>query len=373
MSDSGLIIGELERAASRSEPVVLASIVRTEGSAYRGVGTRMVVRGDGSAAGLVSGGCLEADLVERARAVRTSRTPVLVTYDSRSDDDLVWGLGLGCDGLVQVLLEPLAARAARELAALLRTAQAHDVAILVTDIGDGATLGARILFDTDGRELARTGTWDDDAAMLVHGAARSEGHAIGRRGLALEKNGVRIALELVRAPMELVICGGGPDVAPVASLAAAQGWNVTVVDHRAIEDVKPERFPTASVRTCASPESLGDATRIGDRTAVIVMSHNYPRDLEYVAAALRSHAAYVGALGPRRRTERMLAELAARGETFGEDVLARLHAPIGLDVGGDGPEAIALSIIAEVMAVSSGRAGGFLRERNAPIHDPALP
>lgn len=372
MSDSGLIIGELERAAQRNDSIVLASIVHTEGSAYRGVGTRMIVRGDGSAAGLVSGGCLEADLIERARMVRASRTPDLVTYDSRSDDDLVWGLGLGCDGLVQVLLEPLAPRGAGRLAALLRTAHAHDVAILVTDISAGERRGARLLLDNDGGELARAGTWNEFDAQRARGIARWEAPAIGRGGMAVRSEELHLALELVRAPMELVICGGGPDVVPVASLAAAQGWNVTVVDHRAAEDARPERFPTASACVCTAPESLASTVVIGDRTAVIVMSHNYPRDLEYVAAALRSRAAYVGALGPRRRTERMLAELAARGDTFDDVALARLHAPIGLDIGGDGPEAIALSIIAEVMAVSGDREGGFLRDRQAPIHDAVL-
>lgn len=370
MTESGFVIGELQRAAARDELVVLASIVRTEGSAYRGVGTRMIVRDDDTAVGLVSGGCLEADLVERARRVRASRAAELVTYDSRSDDDLVWGLGLGCDGLVQILLEPLAPTDARALTRLLLVAQRHEATILITSIGERPTRGARLLADTDGHELARTGTWSDDDARRALRIANGDSLVIGRRGVAIHWEELGISLELLRPPLELIVCGSGPDVVPVATLAAAQGWSVTIVDHRRLVDAKPERFPMATVRECASPEMIDDLVVNGDRTAIVVMSHNYPRDLEYVAAALRSRACYVGALGPRRRTERMLGELAARGETYDEETLARLHAPIGLDIGGDGPDAIALSIVAEIMAATSGRSGAPLRERDAPIHDP---
>lgn len=382
MNHQGLIVRELVRAAVQNEIVVLASIVRTEGSAYRGVGTRMIIRADDSAAGLVSGGCLEADLVARASTVRNSGRAELVTYDSRSDDDLVWGLGLGCDGLVQVLLEPLAAAEAQQLAALLQTAhQRRSRTIIATSISQGThcptQLGARILMDERGNELARMGDWGDAdraAAVLASVAAALP---TGRRGTVCDAEGIDVAMESIVPPLDFVICGSGPDVAPVAELGAAQGCNVTVVDHRPVEHAHAERFPSATVVECAAAETLEQSAALTDRTAVVVMSHNYQRDLEYMSAALRVRAPYVGVLGPKRRTERMLGELQARGEAIDDTMLEQLHAPIGLDIGGDGPEAIALSIVAEISAVTNGRNGGFLRDRSAPIHDvlaaPSLP
>lgn len=372
MSDQALVVRELERAVERDENVVLASIVRTAGSAYRGVGTRMIVRADGSAAGLVSGGCLEADLVARAQKVRECGVADLVTYDSRSDDDLVWGLGLGCDGMVQVLLEPLAGDRASQLVSILRTASERSTStVLATAIGGGAVTGDRLLIDDAGIEIARMGQWTNvDHARTVRAAADGA-IAAGRRGTTCEAGDAEFALEVIAPPVRLVICGSGPDAVPLARLASTQGWNVVIVDHRPFAHAHPERFPSAIVVECASPDQLESAATIDDRTSIVVMSHSYPRDLEYVSAALRSQALYVGVLGPRRRTERMLADLSAGGDCPDTDALERLHAPIGLDIGGDGPEAIALSIVAEVSAVTSGRNGGLLRDRRAPIHDAA--
>jgi xanthine dehydrogenase accessory factor len=370
MNDQGLVIRELERAAMDGECVVLASIVRTEGSAYRGVGTRMIVRADDSPAGLVSGGCLESDLVERARDVRERNTAQIVTYDSRSDDDLVWGLGLGCDGMVQVLVEPLSGEHAMRLAALLQMARERDDrAILATVIGDDASVGARMLMTDDGSELCRTGDWSDENTLTAVFASTSSGIIAGRRGAICNAQGVDIALELIVPQPDLVICGSGPDAVPLAEFGAGQGWNVMIVDHRPIDLAHPERFPSALVVECGSPEHLADTVTLSDRSAIVVMSHNYARDIEYMNAALQSPAPYVGMLGPRRRTERMFDDLNARGEPVEDAALARLHAPIGLDIGGDSPEAIALSITAEISAVMNARNGGMLRDRRAPIHD----
>ncbi len=372
MSNQSLVIRELERAVERGETAVLASIVRTAGSAYLGVGTRMIVRTDGSATGLVSGGCLEADLVARAQKIRDSGVAELATYDSRSDDDLVWGLGLGCDGMVQVLLEPLAGDRADQLAKMLRIASERGTpSVLATAIGGNVAIGDRLLMDDTGGVIARLGETAsvDQTSAIVD--ATDEALAAGRRGAMCESGDGDFTLEVISPPLKLVVCGSGPDAAPLARLASMQGWNVVVVDHRPLAHAHPERFPDAIVAECGNPELLARDAKVDERTAIIVMSHNYPRDLEYVNAALRSPARYVGVLGPRRRTERMLAELSARGEYPDDEALERLHAPIGLDIGGDGPEAIALSIVAEVSAVASGRNGGLLRDRRAPIHDTA--
>ena len=181
-----------------------------------------------------------------------------------------------------------------------------------------------------------------------------------------ELGAARVAFETITPSVRLVLCGSGPDVVPVVRLAAQLGWDVAVVDHRPAVHARPERFAGARVVECADARRRGAAVRLGPRTAVVVMSHHFARDGDYLEAALGAGVAYVGVLGPRARTERLLGELAARGAPPPPG--ARLYGPVGLDLGGDGPDAIALAIIAEVAAVSAGRSGGHLRDRGAPIY-----
>ena len=380
MSDQRTIVRALTEAAARGERVVLASVVRTVGSAYRGVGARMVVRGDDGSVGLVSGGCLERDLVAAAKRLRDGERAEVVTFDSLSeDDDRVWGFGLGCNGRVEILLEPLSPTRAASVAALLGAAlDGHSpvlVATVVHTSGAGApAMGARALLPLTAGVVEREGDWGCGGVLERVAADAREVAEGARRGVtrdyALETGGVaRVAFELVVPTVRLVICGSGPDAQPVARLAAGLGWSVTVVDHRPVALVRPERFPGARLVECASADSLAGSVTLDRRTAAVVMSHLYGRDLDYLDALLASDVGYVGLLGPRSRRERMFAELAERGRRYEAAQLeARLFGPIGLDIGADGPEAIALAIVAEVAAVTSGRDGGHLRDRQAPIH-----
>ncbi len=178
---------------------------------------------------------------------------------------------------------------------------------------------------------------------------------------------MEVAFEVVMPAVHLVVCGSGPDVAPLVRLATQLGWEVTVADHRPVTDEHAARFPGARVVECAEALRLADVVTLTPRTAAVVMSHNFGRDLDYVAALLAGGAAYVGVLGPRARTERMLTDLSARDGASAQST-ERLFAPVGIDLGGDGPEAIALAIIAEVAAVSNNRSAGHLRDRRGPLH-----
>lgn len=375
MSCPEQIAAELTQAAERGETVALATVVRVVGSAYRGVGARLVVRADGSTLGLVSGGCLEGDLAARADEARTGGRATLVTYDTRSGDDLVWGLGLGCDGVVEVLLEPLVPERARAVATLLREAATGDApAVLLTLARTEAP--ARLLLRADGT-TREEGAWPDalrDAALVEARALLAD--AEGVRGTARSFDDTLVAIEPVAPAPALLICGAGPDAAPLARLALSLGWEVTVVDHREPGPVHPSagpgqvaaRFPGAQVVRCADAVRLGDVASLGARTCAVVMSHHYERDLHYLHALLASDVRYVGLLGPRARAERLLAERRARLGARDDGWDSRLHAPVGLDLGGDGPEAVALAIAAEVMAAANDRAGGRLRDREGPIH-----
>ena len=372
MTTHRAIVDALSTAAARGESVVLATVVQITGSSYGGVGTRMVVHVDGSTVGLVSGGCLESDLAEHAREVHATGNANVVTYDTRADDDAAWGLGLGCNGLIDVLLEPLSPDDARRTSALLERALSANtpsvvatVVQVVSPVEHFPSVGAHALFASGRTET--TGNWGDGAALASARANVEDALAAGRGGFVREYDRTRVAFEVVMPSVRLVICGAGPDVIPLVRFATQLGWDVTVVDHRPVVDQHAARFPDACVVDCPDAHRLSDAVSLTPRTAAVVMSHHFARDAAYVQSLLSAGVAYVGVLGPRARTERMLADLAASDQVRTENS-STLFGPVGLDVGGDGPDAIALAIIAEVSAVTSGRGGGHLRDRNAPLH-----
>jgi xanthine dehydrogenase accessory factor len=394
MSDQRAIADALTLAARYGEDMVVASVVRTAGATYRGVGARMVVRADDTTVGLLSGGCLEAELVQQARRVRESGEPSIFTYDGRSDDEPIWGLGLGCNGLVEILLERRTPTTAGTLGTLLLRALegAAPSVIATVTLAQGQNapaVGARVLVRSpaqgSGRDIATDleidGDWGSHSILSAVVADARGTELSARRGLNLDyvfsenegKPGtgvtVQVAFELVVPSLDVVICGSGPDAIPVARLATALGWRVTVIDPRPVTFTPPARFGEAHVVECAHSEQLGHVVLLTSRTAAIVMSHSYERDLDYLDAIIATDVAYIGILGPRGRTARLLRDLAARGRPCSDSVLERIYGPIGLDVGGDGPEAIALSIVAELSAVMNGRAAAHLRDRAASVHD----
>lgn len=362
------IVDGLNIAAEADESVVLATVVRATGSSYGGVGARMLVRGDGSTVGLVSGGCLESDLAEHARRVHEGGRAEVVRYDTRDDDDAPWGLGLGCNGLIDVLLEPLPPARATYLAKLLDRALAADTpSVLATIIKAPEGVGAHALII--GNSIEKTGGWGKDNILAKATADTDEVFKAGRRGLVREFGAVEVAYEVVTPAVPLVVCGSGPDVVPLARFASELGWSTTVVDHRPVSDSHTERYYGARAVECAEAAKLGEVVTLTPRTAAVVMSHNLARDTDYVQALLDAGVAYVGVLGPRGRTERMLSDLASRKSKPLKNK-KRLFAPVGIDIGGDGPDAIALAIIAEISAVINGRKGGHLRDKKGPLHSP---
>ncbi|MEO8575117.1 MAG: XdhC family protein [Gemmatimonadales bacterium] len=369
MTTHRAIVEALRTTAASGTPIVLATVVRVTGSSYGGVGTRMVVRVDGSTVGIVSGGCLETDLAEQAKRVHNDGTAKVVTYDTRADDDAAWGLGLGCNGLIDVLLEPMTPVIAGAFAVLLEEAlNATSASVLATVIqsadDEKSVVAAHALLNGDADQT--TGDWGDRGALNSARGDAGEALAAGRRGLVREYGDVNVAFEVVHPAVRLVICGSGPDVIPLVRFGAELGWTSTVVDHRPIEHAHAERFPGARVVECADPMKLASSVALTPQTAAVVMSHHFARDLDYVRALLASDVGYIGVLGPRARAERMLADISSAGYTLrGTE---RMHAPVGMDIGGDGPNAIALSIIAEVSAVLSDRSGGHLRDRKGPLH-----
>lgn len=370
MSSHIAIVESLRHAAAGGESVVLATVVRVVGSSYGGGGTRMVIRVDGSTVGLVSGGCLESDLCAHAVEVHATGRARLVTYDTRAGDDAVWGLGLGCNGLIDVLLQPLSPGQAAGSADLLSAALSADEPTVIATVVHGETsvgspaIGAQVLFA--GAEMSR-GNWGDGRALVAARSRIPEALAAGRCGLVQQTDSTQIALEVVTPAVRLLICGSGPDAVPVCRLARGLGWDVSLVDHRAITEAHAQRFPGVTAVECSDAGDLAAFAPLRPQTAAVVMSHHFGRDADYVRVLLSANVAYIGVLGPRARTERMLAELATRGDSP-PDNNAALFGPVGLDLGGDGPEAIALAIIAEVSAVMHERDAAHLRDRVVALH-----
>ncbi len=335
----------LADARARGEPVMVATVMGVDGSVYRGVGARMVVRADGTTVGAVSGGCLEADVVARFEDTVAGGAAHVVSYDTRATDDAVLGLGLGCQGLIALLLEPLAG-------------EALDRAIAWYD-----GLASR-------RSPVRVAT--------IVGAPASGTHAVGEHlviepedvsaSAALEAKGYGIAHETMRPPAPLVICGAGTDAIPLARLAASLGWHVTVVDHRSAFATR-ERFPDADeivrANVADDPDALARAVMLDAHTSAVCMAHSASHDRAYLHALLTAGVGYLGVLGPRRRTMELLVGHSAH--TL-EAMPPNVHSPVGLDLGAETPEEIALAIVAEITAVRNGGRAGMLRDRAGPIH-----
>ncbi|MFI4883999.1 MAG: XdhC family protein [Steroidobacterales bacterium] len=348
---------ERERAAGRA--MVLGVLVHTAGSTYRKPGAMLLIAADGEYAGLISGGCLEGDLSERARAVIATGRASLVSYDLRNSDDLVWGLGLGCEGAMQILLlrvgpqeewQPVA-----HLAAALAAHRPTAIGLVSESCAAALPAGTVLLPEVPGgsaQVLAPFPAASARAALLAPRTLAALAQASQSTSVGwLEESEERWKLLLLplALPPRLLLLGAGPDALPVADLAARLHWRVTLADHRPAYAV-PAHFPLAERVVLARPEQIAQALNLAEFSAAVVMSHHLPSDLEYLRALSASSLAYIGLLGPPPRREKLLSELGADAQRL----RPRLRAPVGFNLGGRTPESIALAIVAEVHAFVHG-------------------
>jgi len=350
-----------ELRASR-ESGVLATVVRTAGSTYRRAGARLLVQPDDRMIGLLSGGCLEGDLLEHARPVRASGEPRVVRYDLSQEEDVVWGLGLGCAGALDILLERVGPEASGPLDFLSECLRERRRGALATALGGPAGLATRWALHADGH-FSGTAVGASDVESAARRAVAQDRDAL------IEIEAGTVLVEVIRPAPRVLIFGAGADAVPVVRLAAELGWESLVADWRPAQ-ARRERFPQAREVVLCEPDRLGEGLELDDATAVLVMTHHYLRDRALLRLLLPSPARFVGVLGPSRRTEALLADLRGEGFAPSREQLDRLHGPAGLDIGADSPEQIALALIAEIQAVFAGRRGGWLCERKGPLHDP---
>jgi xanthine dehydrogenase accessory factor len=368
MSELQEVLRAIEAGRDGGERMALATIVGVAGSTYRREGARLLIHENGRLVGTISGGCLEGDVREVAKEVMEDGIPRLLHFDLTADDEVVWGWGLGCNGVIDVFVEP--AEGAFQTAAAARQAveerrQVALATLIEAKNEKGLRLGSRLLVNLDGTFEGRLG---DEATQerVVHAAVAALDDERSRTIDPAE--GVRVFIEVLAPPLRLLVCGAGHDAIALVRSAAGLGWRVEVLDDREAF-LKPRRFPEAARFVKTEPIEAAQQAGIDDRTFVVVMSHNFLRDKDYLRSFLGTDVRYLGMLGPSARLDRLLAELKREGFQPDPAELGVVHGPAGLDLGGDGPDEVAWAIVAEVMAVWNRRAGGFLKDRAGPIHE----
>ena len=358
-----------DRHRAETRPCALATVVEVLGSAYRRPGARMLVTEDGELTGAISGGCLEGDARQRARQVIFRGQPAVVTYDTRDEDDPRHGLGPGCQGVVRILLEPLDFAAPDNPMELLRGfAQHPEPAVLATIFETDATglraaVGQRVLL-SEASGLRGTPLL---AAPMAEAARVTLAQGISQVfDIETDAGPVRTLLEVLVPPLRLVVYGAGNDAQPLVHLAASLGWHITVVDGRP-NLATTARFPEAAAVRVVPVREL--ESQVPDPGAYyVLLSHNYAYDLAALLTLLPTAAPYIGLLGPRAKAARLLEELKLTGTEASEIMQNRLRSPIGLDLGSETPEEIALAIVAEIQATRHQRNGRPLRERAGTVH-----
>jgi len=341
----------------------------------------MLIAESGHTVGTISAGCLERDVAERAVKVMESGIARLIEFDTRGREDIVWGLGLGCNGVVCVLLESLhegsaGASSLRLIAGCLRKRQSGVLAtVIATSEGQRSTedcgieVGERLLLDEQLNVCGESRLGADLAARIREEALEIlADKRAATRSFETGDSRTEIFFDFITPPRSLVIFGAEHDAVALVHQARTLGWHVTVVDTRARQATR-ERFAEADQIVLCRVDEIATHLLLTENTAAVLMTHNYLDDASLLRALLPSPVCYLGILGPRQRTSKLLEEI--KEDVFGlaESESARLHSPIGLDIGAETPEEIALAIVAEIKTVCAARNGGFLRERNAPIHD----
>ncbi|MDH3250548.1 MAG: XdhC family protein [Acidimicrobiia bacterium] len=327
---------------SRGVPFALATVVGVRGSTYRGLAARQAVSEHSASVGTISGGCLDNDLHQVAATVIATGKPMLVEFDLTADDEAIWGWGIGCNGATEVLVEP--STSALELAERLRTSRLGRRSAIVHSL-DPDDLGSRRFITPSG------GTPVLGKLTEAAQEAMREG-----RHRVVEVEGERSLIEVVGSPSRLLVCGAGHDADPVVKYGAELGFETIVTDDRR-HLLTTERFPDGTELIHAEARELSSVITVDERTYVVLMSHNYLRDLEYLRQLHGSPAPYIGALGPSDRLDRLYADLASEGVVFDDDTKRRIRGPAGLDIGAEGPLEIAWSIMSEILAVRTGASG----------------
>lgn len=366
------IVAAYDKASKQGKRVALVTLVHLEGSSYRRPGARMLVDEDGEWTGAISGGCLEGDALQKALVVLMQDQPKLVTYDTSDDDDMQLGVQLGCSGIIHVLFEPVdTSNPTNPIELIRKSFLSRQSTVLIT------------LFDLKNRQSLFAGT-----CLLLNSSCKSFGEVLSKEietqvkedmMLVLNRNAsgffeyqtpnqsIQAFVELIQPPVSLVIVGAGNDAIPLSRIADSLGWEVRIVDGR-VSHARADRFTSACQVLVLKPEAILENIHVDSRTVFVLMTHNYNYDKNLVKHLIERKLCYVGVLGPKKRMERMLNEFKEEGVEMDSEKLKQVHAPTGLHIGAETPEEIAVSIVAEILAVLNNHSGGKLKDIQDVIH-----
>lgn len=369
MKEINDIISAYRKAEAEGMKTALATVVKVTGSSYRQPGARMLITEDGQLTGAISGGCLEGDALKRALLAIQQQQNKLVTYDTSNDEDADFGVQLGCNGIVHILFEPIdAAFEHNPIKMLEKVVEKREDAVLAClfSLARGsAQPGTVLLYRRDGQVASREGL------DFLSGDIRNtfENKASHIKNISYEGTDCEALIEYIAPAVSLIIAGAGNDVKPLTEIASVLGWEVTVGEGRHAHATE-KRFPSAKMIKVTAAENFLNDIIIDDHTFFVLMTHNYRYDLTVLRNLLTdSNSRYIGILGPKTKLNRMVDDLATEGFDVTPQHMERIYGPVGLDIGAETSEEIALSVVSEVKAVLEGRKGNSLRYKTDKIHN----
>lgn len=358
------IIDAFQKVDFSQNQVALATVVRVEGSSYRRTGARMLVIDNGEWIGGISGGCLEGDALKKARLAIANNKAAMITYDTSDDDPYQIGVGLGCNGIIDIILSPIDAKDDQNPILMLEPClDARTISIAITVIGSkgetGLVLGEAFRFDEHG--FNRNCIIESLILPKIQEVLASEKSVSETIGL---ENGASVTLffEVIPPAMHLLVHGGNYDIYSMVKIAKEIGWKVSVF-------CNPQKVHASLFNLADQVLAKDTIVQIDRQTAVILMAHDYETDFGNMRKYLKTSISYIGMLGPKKRTDKMFLKLKEEGNPISENDLSRIYSPVGLDIGANTPEEIAVSVIAEIKSTFSGRSGNRLKFREKPIYE----
>lgn len=368
MTETGRIISSYIQAKAKGIKTALATVVEVEGSSYRQPGARMLVTEDGTLTGAISGGCLEGDALRKALLAISQKQNKLITYDTSDENNLEFSVQLGCNGIVHILFEYIDAENPNNPMELLQKLEESRIeAVILTLFSlerNSKQIGTVFLY------TAENDTDNNHFGLLEELKKAAFNKSSKITTVQIENIKQKALLHYIAPSVSLVIAGAGNDVQSLVNMADLLGWESTVGEGR-ITHATQKRFPEAKKVMVAKPEEFVKNVTIDERTFFVLMSHNYKYDLEVLELVLKTSCSYIGVLGPKTKLNRMFNDLKEKGFILTDEQIKRIYGPVGLDIGAETSEEIALSVVSEIKAVMEAKNGKSLRYKEDKIHSGA--
>lgn len=368
MKELQSIITAYEKSKSQNQKTALATVVKVDGSAYRRPGARMLVTEDGELTGAISGGCLEGDALRKAQAVIFQQKSMLVTYDTTDEDDQKFGIGLGCNGIIQVLIEPIDSEDARNPVELLKISLENRIpGVLITVFSlkhsRAEQVGTKVLWK-EKQAIGKAESLDFSLWESIQGELANLDSTNSTIKSYPELDEISVFYEPIKPVIRVLLFGAGNDTIPVAKMADLLGWELVLIDGRKTH-ATDQRFPKASKIVIAPADEAVRHLEADSNTVALLMTHNFEYEVVVLEHLLPLQLPYIGILGPKKKGLKLMERLELKGIQV---TASNIYSPMGLDIGAEGSEEIALSALAEIKAVLSKKQPIFLREKKGPIH-----